>query len=106
MIYELKVYSPNQGKETALRRRFLEKTLPLFERHGIAVAALFAPVDVPSQLWYITRFANEEARLAAWAHFQADPEWLAIKQATDADGPLMESQRTTVLTALDGALAL
>jgi hypothetical protein len=106
MIYELKVYSPHKGKELALRQRFLDKTLPMFEKHGIVVAALFSPVDTPNQLWYITRFLDDKTRLAAWAGLQADAEWQEIKKETEADGPLMESQTTTVLTALEGAFAL
>lgn len=106
MIYELKAYTPHKGKEAALRQRFLEKTLPIFEKHGIVVTALFSPAEAPAQLWYITRFQNNESRLAAWAGFQADTEWQAIKKESEADGPLLETQTTTVLNSLDDAFAI
>lgn len=105
MIYELKAYTPHKGKEAALKERFLEKTLPIFEKHGIVVTALFSPVESPSQLWYITRFHNDESRVAAWASFQADAEWQAIKKETEANGPLLATQSTTVLNSLDEAFA-
>jgi hypothetical protein len=105
MIYELKAYTPHKGKEAALRARFLEKTLPIFEKHGIVVTALFTPADAPAQLWYMTRFQNDQSRRAAWAAFQADAEWQAVKKETEADGPLLEAQTTTVLNSLDDAFA-
>jgi hypothetical protein len=106
MIYELKVYVPHKGKEAALRRRFIERTLPIFEKSGISVVAMLEPVARPDELWYITRFHNDEMRLAAWAKFQANAEWQAIKAASETDGPLLESQTTTVLNSLDDAFLI
>jgi hypothetical protein len=104
MIYELKAYVPHAGKEAAMRARFLDKTLPLFARHGITVSAVLEPQDKPRELWYVTRFDDEAARKSAWAAFMADPDWAAAKKASETDGPLMESQSTTVFNAVDGAL--
>jgi hypothetical protein len=83
----------------------MEKMLPIFEKHGIVVTALFAPADAPDQLWYMTRFQNEQSRVAAWAGFQADAEWQAIRKEIEADGPVLDSQTTTVLNSLDDAFA-
>jgi hypothetical protein len=106
VIYELKVYVPHQGKEAALRSRFIERTLPIFEKSGISVVAMLAPVARPDELWYITRFHNDEMRLEAWANFQSNPEWKAIKAESETDGPLLESQTTTVLNSLDDAFLI
>jgi hypothetical protein len=108
MIYEIRVYTPHDGKAEALRQRFLQHTLRLFDRAGIEVVEVLAPASSPGMspgpagddLWYITRFADEAARTAAWDAFKADPEWPRIKAATETDGPLLKAQTVTVLTAL------
>ena len=37
MIYELKTYKATEGNITALKKRFAEKTMPIFRRLGIEV---------------------------------------------------------------------
>ncbi len=102
MLYELKTYTPHAGKEDALRQRFLQKTLPLFAKHGIHVCAVMAPAEAPHTLCYLTQFDSEAAKAAAWVGFMADPEWAQVKQRTEADGPLLASQHTAVFRGLDG----
>jgi hypothetical protein len=49
-------------------------------------------------LYYLTEFASDDARKAAWAAFGADPEWQALRQETEANGPIVSQQTTTLLT--------
>jgi hypothetical protein len=96
MIYELRQYTPNTGKESIMRERFL-KTLPLFEKHGLTVVIAANPVEDSRQLWYLLSFQSEAAREAAWAAFMADPEWIAIKQQSEVNGPVLQELKKTIL---------
>ena len=97
MIYELRQYTPNPGKEAIMAERFL-KTLPLFKRHGLATIAAFHPTEDARQLWYLLSFESESARQASWAAFLADPEWQSIKQQSEANGPVLEGIQKFILT--------
>jgi hypothetical protein len=54
----------------------------------------------------MTRFADEDARKKAWAAFGADPEWLAVKSASETDGALLKSQTISVLSPAMAGLML
>jgi hypothetical protein len=106
VIYEIRVYEAAEGCEAAMRRRFLEQVaIKFFPRHGIELLGAFtAPID-DGRLTYLTRFADEDARKRAWASFGADPEWAAVKAASESNGPLLKSQAVSVLSpALAGLL--
>jgi hypothetical protein len=98
MIYEIRVYESAPGRAEAMRKRFHDEAIPRLSRHGIElVGAFISPVE-DSKLTYLTRFADEEARTRGWASFSADPEWKAVKTASEVDGPLLQSQTVSVLS--------
>jgi len=96
MIYELRQYTPNEGKETAMLERFV-KTLPLFKKHGLSLEMSLQPLEDPKELWYLLRFETEAARESAWAGFLADPEWVELKKSSEADGPLLKQIKKSIL---------
>ena len=100
MFYEMRVYTPHDGKAAALRERFLTRTMPIFERLGIEVVNVFAPAERPDELWYISKFADEATRNRCWDDFKNDAEWQQVKSASETDGPLLKAQTITVLTSL------
>jgi hypothetical protein len=106
VIYEIRVYQAAEGCAAAMRRRFLnEVAAKFFPRHGIELLGAFTTPDDDGRLTYMTRFADEDARKRAWASFGADPEWAAVKAASETNGPLLKSQVVSVLSpALAGAL--
>jgi hypothetical protein len=99
LIYEIRVYEAAEGRADAMRRRFLDNVAAkFFPRHGIELLGVFtAPVE-DGRLTYMTRFADEDARKKAWAAFGADPEWAALKAASETDGPLLKNQVVSVLS--------
>lgn len=105
MIYELKSCTPFEGKEEVLRIRFLEQVLPLFEKHGIAVVALFSSIDEHGQLWYITRFQSEERRCIAWSNLSSDPDWQTMMNTNDESEAILQTHTTTVLNAIEEAFS-
>lgn len=97
MIYEFKTYRATAGSAEALKKRFQEKTMPIFARLGIEVVHCWTSDAEPDAFFYMVRFESEEASKAAWAAFGADAEWKAAKAASEVNGPLLASQSTVPL---------
>ena len=105
MIYEMRIYDHAEGRSDAVRERFLREVAPRFPTHGIELVGVFVD-DETGRLTYISRFADEAARKAAWASFGADAGWKAAKAASETDGPLVAKQHIAVLTPVLSGLAL
>ena len=106
MRYEYRSYFAVEGKIEQVKRRFLDHTLRFFTRHGIEVVGIFEPEGSANELHYMTRFPDEETRKAAWAAFQADPEWQEVKTASEQAGPLLEKQSVNFLEPVGPACLL
>jgi NIPSNAP len=105
VIYEIRVYEASDGNAAAMKTRFKNEVVKRFPDHGIELLGVFdSPAD-PSRLTYLTRFKSDDERIKAWASFGADPEWRAIKAASEVGGPLLKEQTVTLLSpALSGLL--
>jgi hypothetical protein len=91
MIYEYRAYYVLPGRMPDVQRRFGDVTMTLFKKHGIRVVGFWETViGENNELVYICQFDDLAHRQAAWAAFQADPEWQAARKASEADGPLLE----------------
>jgi heme-degrading monooxygenase HmoA len=101
VIHELREYVAVPGRAEDLHRRFAEMTLDLFKEVGLDVAEFWQQVDDPHRIVYLTRFNTVAQAQDHWARFAADPRWLAIKEATEKDGPLIESIEITYLSTPD-----
>lgn len=97
MIYELFTYVAEEGRIEDVHRRFEEATVDGFARAGIEALAFFRDRTNPGQMHYLLRFADTDARDAAWAAFKADPVWLEAKAASEANGPLLTERRSIEL---------
>jgi heme-degrading monooxygenase HmoA len=105
MIYEIRVYEAVDGKAEAMKARFKSEVVRRFPGHGIELLGVFESETDRSRLTYVTRFRSEDHRSEAWEAFSADPEWCAVKAATEKEGPLLKSQTVSVLSpALAGLL--
>lgn len=102
MIYELKTYRATEGNFDALKKRFAEKTIPIFSRLGIEVTHCWDNLEEPDTFNYLVRFPSKEAEKAAWEAFAKDEEWKVVKAESEkAAGPLLGSQSTIYLSATD-----
>ena len=92
MIYELRVYHCAPGRLPALHQRFTQVTLALFQKHGIEQAGFFTTVVGPSNqtLTYLLKWDSLAQREAKWTAFATDPEWVAARAASEADGIIVE----------------
>jgi hypothetical protein len=106
VVYEIRVYEAATGRADAMRRRFLQEVAPRMPRHGIELLGVFTAPEEDQRLTYITRFPDEQSRTAAWASFVSDPEWKAVKAASETDGPLVRHQTISVLSPAAAGLLL
>jgi hypothetical protein len=93
MIYEQRIYHAMPGRMPDLLKRFQEITLKIWERHGIKQAGFWTYVAGGSNqdLVYLLVWESLADREKKWAAFQSDPEWLAARAKTEANGPLLSS---------------
>ena len=104
MLYELREYTAVPGKMPALIRRFKEHTLAMFEKQGMEVVFI-GPTEFgdnsSNELVYIMRFESYREMQEQWATFVSNPEWQAVKEKSEVDGPLVaQVHRRLVNTAL------
>lgn len=99
-VYELRVYTAEEGKLDDLQNRFRDHTLKLFEKHGMKNVAYWTPTDEPrsaNTLIYLLEHESREAAAASWKAFIDDPEWKEARARSEADGRLVKSVEATYL---------
>jgi hypothetical protein len=97
MIYELREYVAVPGRADALHARFADHTLGLFARHGMRVAGFWTDRADRDRVVYLLAFPDAEAQRAAWAAFQADPDWQRVKAESEADGKIVAEMHSRTL---------
>lgn len=106
MIYEIRIYEASEGRADAMRQRFITEVVPRLPGHGIELLGVFTAPEEDGRLTYLTRFSSEDARKQAWASFGADPDWKAVKAASEVNGPLLKAQTVNVLSPATAGLLL
>ena len=99
MIHELRIYTCVPGRLPALLARFQGLTLGLWDRHGIRQAGFWTTLIGPSSndLTYLLAWENMAEREAKWAAFVIDPDWIAGKAASEADGAIVANVASSIL---------
>jgi len=103
-VYELRTYTCFEGKLEDLKKRFRDHTIRIFQRHGMESIGYWVPQDAPlsqNTLVYLLRYPDRAAREKAWEDFRKDPEWIAARDASEANGKLVEKVDSVMLTATD-----
>ena len=100
MIYELRIYHCAPGRLPALNARFEQVTLKFWEKYGIRQAGFWTTLIGPSNqaLTYLLQWESLAEREAKWNAFQADPEWIAQRAQSEADGIIVERIENHILT--------
>jgi hypothetical protein len=91
MIYELRVYHCVPGRLPDLIKRVDTITLKLWEKHGIRQAGFFTTLigESNQELTYFLAWESLADREKKWAAFQSDPDWIAARTQTEADGQIV-----------------
>jgi hypothetical protein len=93
-VFELRTYKTTPNHLPNLLERFRNHTIKLFEKFGMANIMYWTPTDKAQGsddiLIYFLAHKSKEAGLASFKVFGADPEWQAVKKASEekAGGPL------------------
>jgi hypothetical protein len=103
-VYELRIYHTYEGKLDSLLTRFREHTMKLFEKHGMKNIAYWTPTDDPLKgktLVYVIAHPSRDAATANWKAFVEDPEWISVRDKSEANGKLVEKVDSTFMVPTD-----
>jgi len=86
-VFELRTYTAEPDRLPALLARFRDHTCALFRKHGITNVVYWTPAEgepgADATLVYLLAHPNREEGARAFAAFRADPEWIAVKAASE-----------------------
>jgi hypothetical protein len=99
MIYELRVYRCLPNRLPALLKRFESATLRIWEKHGIRQAGFWTTIigESNNELTYLLAWESLAEREQKWAAFVGDPEWLAARNDSEKDGPIVANIVSSLL---------
>ena len=103
-VFEMRIYTANDGKLDALHARFRNHTNQIFVRHGMSLIGYWTPTEGPEKdntLIYILAYPSMEAREKAWTAFRDDPDWQKAKAESEKDGVLVKKVDPKFMTATD-----
>ncbi len=103
-VYELRIYHTYEGKLEDLLTRFREHTTRLFEKHGMKNIGYWTPSDDPLKgktLIYVLAHPSRDAATANWKAFSEDPDWIAVRDKSEANGKLVEKVDSTFMVLTD-----
>jgi hypothetical protein len=103
-IFEMRIYTANDGKLDALNARFRNHTNQIFVRHGMSLIGYWSPTESPQKentLIYILAYPSMAAREKAWAAFRDDPDWQKAKAESEKGGVLVKNVESKFMTATD-----
>jgi uncharacterized protein (DUF1330 family) len=104
-VYELRIYTCQEGKLDALLARFRDHTCKLFEKHGMKNVGYWVPVDEENgsktTLIYILEHKSRDAAKASFKAFGADPEWQAAAKASEANGKIVAKIESIFMTTTE-----
>src|SRR5579871_3339272 len=100
VIYEMRVYRCLPGRLPALLKRN-ETTVPkIWAKHGIRQAGFFTTLIGASNqdVTYFLAWESLAERERKWTAFVSDPEWIAARNQSEADGPIVANMASQFLT--------
>jgi NIPSNAP protein len=91
MIYEMRVYRCLPGRLPALLKRNEAIVPKLWEKHGIRQAGFFTTLVGQSNqdVTYLLAWESLAEREKKWTAFLNDPEWIAARAKSEADGQIV-----------------
>jgi hypothetical protein len=91
-VFELRIYSVLPGRMDAMNARFKDHTNSLLTKHGMTLIGFWQPqgADATKKLYYLVAHKSRKAADASWMAFVADPAWIKARDASEADGKIVE----------------
>jgi hypothetical protein len=101
-VFEMRTYYAAPGKLDALHARFRDHTTKLLSKHGIKDLGYWVPMEnTANQLMFVLVYPSRDARETSWKSFTSDPDWIKAKDASEAQGKLVDKVEQRFLSALD-----
>jgi hypothetical protein len=102
-VYELRTYTCYEGKLDALKARFRDHTIRIFNRHGMESIGYWVPQDERSKttLIYILAHPSLEAAKKNWTDFRNDPEWKKVSTESEANGKIVQKVESVFMDPAD-----
>ncbi|HEY1242654.1 MAG TPA: NIPSNAP family protein [Bryobacteraceae bacterium] len=91
-VYELRTYTCEPGRLEALKARFRDHTIRIFNKHGMESIGYWVPQDERSgnTLIYVLAHPSREDAEKNWKAFQDDPEWKKVAAESEKDGKIVQ----------------
>jgi len=103
--FEMRTYYAAPGKFEAMHARFRDHTCALFKKHGMELIGFWIPTDkeqgADTKLIYILAHQSREAAKQSWAAFVNDPDWKQARDASEANGKLVDKAESVFMSATD-----
>lgn len=103
-VYELRTYTAVDGKLDDLLTRFRNHTVKLFEKHRMKNIGYWIPQDDPlkkNTLIYVISHESREQAKKNWDAFRADPVWQKARDASEANGKIVEKVESIFMDPAD-----
>jgi len=102
-VYELRTYTCYEGKLEALKARFRDHTITIFNRHHMESIGYWVPQDDRSKttLIYILAHPSMEEAKKNWQEFRNDPEWKKVSADSEANGKIVQKVDSVFMSPTD-----
>jgi len=97
-VFELRTYTSHENRLDDVVARFKNHTTRLFEKHGMTSIGYWIPNDQPNTLIYVIAHQSREQAKKNWEAFQKDPEWIAAREASMTNGPIVLKTQSVFMT--------
>lgn len=102
-VFELRTYTCLPGKLPDLLKRFKDHTSSLITKHGMTNIAYWTSIPPDStqpKLMYLVAHPSAASIKTSWDAFDTDPDWLAVKAASEINGKIVAGIESITLIPL------
>jgi len=103
MIVEMRIYRCAPTRLPALLDRFRTKTLHFFDKYGIEQIGFWTTLvgEDNHALIYLLKWDSMAQREERWNAFQTDADWIAARNETEREKPIVVRVENSFLTPTD-----
>ncbi|PLK43399.1 NIPSNAP family protein [Emticicia sp. TH156] len=103
-VFELRIYTADNGKLDDLLARFRNHTLKLFKKHGMENVVYWKSIEkegTQPRLVYLLAHKSEAAGKASFDAFRNDPKWVKARDESEKNGKLAIKVESIYMTPTD-----
>lgn len=103
-VFEIRTYTATEGHLDDVVGRFREGTHVLLAEYGMEPIGYWTPQDPElreNTLIYILAHPSRDAARENWQAFFRDPRWIALREKSEANGPILEKVHSQFVDPTD-----